>query len=286
MSDNIKIKDLPRILHANIANEDLMPIDCSGGTYSITVGELLVIFSADNKILALQDKIQKALVTMSEQFEKNLTELANALDTVRMQVTGQGEWQEQAKTQIMAIQKSVADLEASVSGNTKSIENINSSILEISAKLSEHLEQYNTLKELVDAHTESIDQIESDIAAIPSIDQALDEYIELTNKTIEELKKSDTTNKSDILKTIDEKYDDIMKYIDYYHHCEETPPNFDEPYYWEKELVGYCYPIHSLYHTTEQDWDPQNYRIPGEWTLRSTTALTGGVTEYIYERTS
>lgn len=286
MSDNIKIKELPRILHANITNEDLMPIDCAGGTYSITVGELLVIFSADNKILALQDSIQKTLADMSNQFEENLTALADALDTVKREVTGQGEWQEQAKAQIMAIQKSISDLDTRINNNAKSIEDINASILEISTKLSEHLEQYKALKELVDGHTESIDQIKIDISAIPSIDQALDEYIELTNKTIEELKKSDNDDKSDILKTIDEKYDDIMKYIDYYHHCEETPPNFDEPYYWEKELVGYCYPVHSLYHTTEQDWDPQNYRIPGEWELRSTTVLTGGVTEYIYERTS
>ena len=61
--------------------------------------------------------------------------------------------------------------------------------------------------------------------------------------------------------------------IDYYHHCEAAPPNFDEPCYYEKELTGYCYPIHSLYHTTDDNWNPLNHHIPTTFSIYATKPM-------------
>ena len=78
-----------------------------------------------------------------------------------------------------------------------------------------------------------------------------------------------------------------MKYIDYYHHNVATPPNFDEPYYAQTELGGYLYPTGTLYHTTDQNWNAANYKIPGTWILRAQNIIdeTSSLTEYIFERT-
>ena len=288
MIDGVKIKELPRVGYTGLSDTDLMAVELSDDTYSITIGDLLVVFSADKKILALQNELKNLISKTEANLVKSIQSLSDTIELMETALEGNETWQTEAKEQILNIKKSISNIEDLLDEHEKTMEDMGNTIESMSQAIATNTDNISDLQKLTETHSTSIGEIKNDIAdtdaIISSIDQVLDEYMESTNKTLIELQKTDSDNKVDLKKIINEKYDDIMKYIDYYHHCEAAPPNFDEPCYYEKELTGYCYPIHSLYHTTDDNWNPLNHHIPGDWILRTQTTLDGDVVEYIYER--
>lgn len=286
----IKIKELDAISSEQVQDTNLMVIETSSDTKSITINDLKIIFSADQKITA----VQMALLNAIEQQRVELDEIINAiLDTIELNETQLKELSDyinQNKQQVLTIQKNILDLQNLTKEHSETLESINKLLDEHGNLLNTHSNEILDLQKLTEEHSKEISTAKQNIQTntddIKSLTQSYTEYTNTNNLNIAELKKADTTNSKDLKQYVDNSYDDIMQYIDYYHHYTENPPNFDEPYYYEKELAGYVYPIGSLYHTTISTWDPKNYKVPGTWILVGTVTLSGddNIIEYVYER--
>ena len=73
---------------------------------------------------------------------------------------------------------------------------------------------------------------------------------------------------TDISAAIEELRLEIMKYIEYYHHVDEEPPNWDDPgsmdYATVKEMVNTLFPVGSIITTTNKD-NPSRYISGTTW---------------------
>ena len=66
-------------------------------------------------------------------------------------------------------------------------------------------------------------------------------------------------------------YDQIMLYIDFYHHIHEFPPNFDEPYKGDPMVARYIHPVGTIYESHDREFNPNKW-FPGTWKFAGTGA--------------
>lgn len=286
----VKIRELEQISSDEIQDTDLMVIETSSDTRSILINELKIIFSADKKISAVQESLLKTIAEQKAELDEAINNILDSIELDEAQLKELSAYMEQSKEQTLKIQKNILDLQKLTETHTETLDNINNLLEQYGELLSTHSEDISSLQELIETHTEEIKAIQQDLQTnadnIAGLEEKYNTYTEDNNLNIKELKKADADNIKALKKYTDDAYDNIMNYIDYYHHYTETPPNFDEPFYYEKELAGYVYPIGSLYHTTISTWDPQNYKVPGTWILVTTITLSedDNIIEYVYER--
>ena len=286
----IKIKELEQILSDIVTDNDLMVIEKTNSTNSISIGDLKIIFSADKKIIAIQEELSETISKQREELDKIIKSISDNIELDETQLKELSDYVDQNKMQMMEVQKNIKDIQQVLAEYQTVIDTIEDTLQEYGLAISDQETRLQSAEGTINNHTETLQELRQDVdnhkTRLDELKTNYDDYTDNNNLEIKELKKKDSDNLIAAKKYADEKYDDVMKYIDYYHHYTETPPNFDEPFYYERELAGYVYPIHSLYHTTIKDWNPLNYKVPGTWILRSTVTLNSddNIVEYIYER--
>lgn len=265
----IKIYELPSKHRQDVNGSEYMVIDDGIDTKKITVEELQLIFSADNKISALSTHVEKIISAALNEISQLEKSIANKLSTYEGSVSDLSAQIEDAKRQIGVLQESILKHDKSIEEFTthfntldKSIETIKNSIQTNSSNISNLTKQVNantndiiTLKNSVNTDSENITNLTNELATLKKT--VSDNYTTLNKKI------TDLDDK--LTKYIDKKYEDAVKYIDYYHHIHENPPNFDEAYTGEDPIsLNYIYPIGSIYQTSNADFDP-DLHFPGVW---------------------
>ena len=90
---------------------------------------------------------------------------------------------------------------------------------------------------------------------------------DLDKKVTDNIKRLDDVignNANTAKKYSDQLYDQIMEYIDYYHHYHEDPPNFDDPNAADTKQMNKIFKVGTIYETIKKNFVPEN-ELPGKW---------------------
>ena len=266
----IKIAELPQKGHADgIKDTDLMILEDTIDTYKVLVKDLKIVFSADEKITAMRtnlenqiNNVQKQVDNLTTKYDKSISNLEGQYATVNQDITD-------VKKKMQALQQSQLQLETSVSNlDQKTTQNANN-ITDLFSKYATQDRDISNLKSIVKSHSDQIAIMgqtlttnSADISALQTRCTNIENNINVISGT---LQKNIDNLRSDLTTYADTLYDRCIKYIDYYHHIHENPPNFDEPYNEKSNTtVAYIMPVGAIYETMDKDYDPNDH-LPGSW---------------------
>lgn len=265
----IKIYELPSKTRQDVVGSEYMVIDDGNDTKKITVNDLKLIFSADSKISALTLHVEKLLSSMSNELSQLENSVVSKLSTYEGSLSDLSNQIEDANRHIGVLQEAVlkhhedigklneyfSNLDASVTEIKKIVQANSSNISNLTSKVNINTSDIASLKKLVQANSDNITELTSELATLTKT--VSNNYTTLDKKI--------TNLDTNLTNYIDKKYEDAIKYIDYYHHIHENPPNFDEAYNGEDPIsLNYIYPIGSIYQTSNPDFDP-DLHFPGVW---------------------
>ena len=266
----IKIAELPQKGYADgIKDTDLMILEDTVDTYKVLVKDLKIVFSADEKINAMRanlenqiKNVQKQVDNLTTKYDKSIGNLEGQYATVTQDITD-------VKKKMQTLQQSQLQLETSVSNlDQKTTENANN-ITDLFSKYATQDRDISNLKSTVKNHSDQIAIMgqtlatnSADISALQTRCTNIENNINVISGT---LQKNIDNLRSDLTTYADTLYDRCIKYIDYYHHIHENPPNFDEPYNEKSNTtVAYIMPVGAIYETMDKDYDPNDH-LPGSW---------------------
>lgn len=289
-NSNIKIHELPSIQSTNVDPSDLLVIETSSDTYSIKIEEIRVLLNSDEKVNAIYNQLSVIISEMNSAISETVHLLKESIDINKSSIQSVIEYVEQVKHQISDIQILIKSINEITDNHKSLLESIQDIQTEHSNMIVENSANIEDATELINITIEDIGTLKevtnSTNSTVVDIENTLSKFISNTNLIVDNLKKMDIDNLDISKKYSEDLYSDCMKYIDYFHHVHSEPPNFDEPWHWEEKISGYAHPVHTLYHTTDSNWDPKFYKIPGVWELKGYVNLSEDdqTVEYIYER--
>lgn len=287
---NVKIKELPIITASEVSDSDLLIVEKTDDTYAIVVQELKNLFSVDLKIASIKNELEKAINDASKSLETLIIALSGRVQATESNIQTLSSDATQIKKNITTIQNEINAIKELLNGDAGDISQIQKDLVLHANRIVAAEGAIKALQDWKTSFVTHVNDIETDLSNVnESIINIIDEFGDFetdTNSTLAELIKVDQDNLNTALTKAREYYEDCMKYFDYYFHVHADPPNWDEPWYWEMKIAGYAHPLHSLYHTTELNWDPTFYKIPGVWKLVGATTISEeeNIIEYVYER--
>lgn len=266
----IKIAELPQKGHSdNIKDTDIMILEDIYDTYKTSIKDLKLVFSADEKIKALRTNLENQILDLEKQinklstkYDKNINNLEGQYATIIQDITD-------VKKKMQILQQSQLQLETIIKNLDDKASQNASNISDLFSKYAAQSKDISTLKSLTNSHSEQINDMgqilttNSDyIRTLQSKCIDLENTITVVNGT---LQKNINNLRTDLTNYANTLYDKCIKYIDYYHHIHENPPNFDEPYSdKDNSTVSYIMPVGSIYETMDQNYDPNDH-LPGSW---------------------
>lgn len=264
----VKIHELPKKTSDVVLDTDIMVIEDSQDTKQISIKDLKLILDSKQTLESIKNSIETEMDNLSNSVEKSIEEINKIAESLRSEFSDTSEEISRINKTLESIQKNYSDiadivrrLEASKSSVEKSIEDINKvltnhteTISGISKQTTSNAKDLKSLKNTVDTQQESID---NNIHNIEELQSSLSSEVERLEELMQSVDDSERIYAEKL-------YDDIMKYIDYYHHIHENPPNFDEPYQGDPVIADYMNPIGTIYQSTDKDFIG-NCRFPGTW---------------------
>lgn len=264
----VKIHELPKKTSDAVLDTDIMVIEDSQDTKQISIKDLKLILDSKQTLESIKNSIETEMDNLSNSVEKSIEEINKIAESLRSEFSDTSEEISRINKTLESIQKNYSDiadivrrLEASKSSVEKSIEDINKvltnhteTISGISKQTTSNAKDLKSLKNTVDTQQESID---NNIHNIEELQSSLSSEVERLEELMQSVDDSERIYAEKL-------YDDIMKYIDYYHHIHENPPNFDEPYQGDPVIADYMNPIGTIYQSTDKDFIG-NCRFPGTW---------------------
>ena len=289
----VKIKELPIKTLKEITNEDIMVIEDSIDTKQISIEDLQIFFSADNKITALKELLENELKKISDDLNNKITDLGNKDSDLIKRLEDLYEDHENTKKRLGNLIEKVVDIEKILNITIEQVNENKYNILSLFDYTSE-------IRTDLDTAITNIAKHETQINNIDAKNQEQDRKLTKHEKDISNIDKkvTDNTNRLDeaiennadtAKKYSDQLYDQIMKYIDYYHHYHEDPPNFDDPNAADTKQMNKIFKVGTIYETIKKDFVPEN-ELPGTWKYVGETYVydTEGNTvlvKYTYVRT-
>ncbi|HAU84384.1 MAG TPA: hypothetical protein DCW90_02390 [Lachnospiraceae bacterium] len=264
----IKIKELPIKPGSDIGSKDIMLIEDTVDTKQITIEDLQIFFSSDKKITALKDSLEKQINDLSKELDQKIKDLESKDSDLKKKVEDLYNDHENTKRRLGDLIEKVTDISNlldktidRVSNNEKAIKNLQ--------------DFTSTIRKDLDTAIDNINKHGDRLTAIETKNTEQDNRLAQNEKDISDLDNKITYNINRIDNTIannatnaktysDQLYDQIMKYIDYYHHYHEDPPNFDDPYGADTKLMNTIFKIGAIYETVQDDFNPKDY-LPGDW---------------------
>lgn len=264
----VKIKELPKKTLKEITNEDIMVIEDSIDTKQISIEDLQTFFSADNKISALKELLENELEKISDDLNNKITDLGDRDSDLKKRLEDLYEDHENTKRRLGDLIEKVVDIEKILNATVEQVNQNKCNILSLFDYTSE-------IRTDLDTSITNIEKHETRINNIDTKNQEQDKKLTKHEKDISYIDKkvTDNTNRLDeaiennantAKKYSDQLYDQIMKYIDYYHHYHEDPPNFDDPNAADTKQMNKIFKVGTIYETIKKDFVPEN-ELPGKW---------------------
>lgn len=264
----IKIKELPIKHLSEINSTDLMVIEDKIDTKQITVEDLQLFFSSDNKIKALKEMLQKEISELEDTFRNEIKALNREDSDFANKLQDLYNDHENTKARLGNLIEKVVDIENllndtidRVEKNEIAISNLQEFTKQIRSDLDQAIADIKT-------HTKQIESIqekdEEQDARFDLDEEIMKEFKQEYKQKMEELDKEVEENKNTAKEYSDQLYDQIMEYIDFYHHLHEDPPNFDDPNWADTQQMNMVFKVGMIYETVVDNFDPKE-NLPGTW---------------------
>lgn len=289
----VKIKELPVKTLKEITNEDIMVIEDSIDTKQISIEDLQIFFSADNKISALKELLENELKKISDDLNTKITDLGDKDSDLKKRLEDLYEDHENTKRRLGDLIEKTVDLQKLLNKTIDRVEKNEKGISDLQDYTLALREDVDKNRTNIDKHTNRLNDIDTKNKEQDKRLTAAESSIKDLDKTVEDnIKRLDSiigNNANTAKEYSDQLYDQIMKYIDYYHHYHEDPPNFDDPNAADTKQMNKIFKIGTIYETTKKDFVPEN-ELPGTWKYVGETYVydTEGNTvlvKYTYVRT-
>ena len=260
----IKIKELPKKQLTEIQSTDIMVIEDSTDTYQIPIEDLRLFFSNDEKLQSIINKVDEIY-----------SELDNKIDDAIKDFDTTNNDFESRLTNLFEIREELTDAQNDIVEIQEHLKNNDTSIADIEEVLKDHSNRIETLEEKTADHEDRITLLENDNATnktdIANLQAEVTQFKQDMATEIKRLDDRITSINTENHEYTDKAYDNLMLYIDYYHHVHEFPPNFDEPYKGDPMVARYIHPVGTIFETGDPNFDPTKW-FPGTWEFKGTGA--------------
>lgn len=275
MIPSVKIKELPVKPYSDIQSTDIMLIEDSEDTKQISVEDLKILFSSDEKLNAIIEKLKTTYEELKKYVEDNIDKITSGNEELETKVSNLFEDHERTKQQVGRLREDMTDVQNDISEINTSIGNINKTIQDMQEMLIIHDDKIQDLERDNEINKKDIELLKQDNETNKQNIAKLQEDLKnLTDHVDSEIKRLDdriTQINTENHNYTDKMYDQLMLYIDYYHHVHEFPPNFDEPYKGDPMVARYIHPVGTIFETTDPDFQPNEW-FPGTWEFKGTGA--------------
>ena len=271
----VKIKELPVKSYPELEPTDVMVLEDTSDTKQITIEQLKLFFSSDQKIQAITEYLEGLNEELRKDLEEHIKDCSGINEDLESRLSNLFEDHERTKAQVGDIQEQLVDAQNDIKDIKEHLTNVDSQIGELQEKVADHEERITANEKQLADHEDRIVALEEDNNTNKeNISQLQKDLQSLTTHVEEEIKRLDdriTQINTENHEYTDKAYDNLMLYIDYYHHVHEFPPNFDEPYKGDPMVARYIHPVGTIFETQDPDFRPEKW-FPGTWKFVGTGA--------------
>ena len=271
----IKIKELPKKQLTEIQSTDIMVIEDSTDTYQIPIEDLRLFFSNDEKLQSIINKVDEIYSELDNKIDDAIKDFDTTNNDFESRLTNLFEDHERTKQQLGKIREELTDAQNDIVEIQEHLKNNDTSIADIEEVLKDHSNRIETLEEKTADHEDRITLLENDNATnktdIANLQAEVTQFKQDMATEIKRLDDRITSINTENHEYTDKAYDNLMLYIDYYHHVHEFPPNFDEPYKGDPMVARYIHPVGTIFETGDPNFDPTKW-FPGTWEFKGTGA--------------
>lgn len=271
----VKIKELPVKTNAELESTDIMVIEDTSDTKQITIEQLRLFFSNDNKLQAISDSLQRSIDELDDKLDSHIKSCDDVYDDLGSRLNNLFEDHERTKKQVGDIQEQLVDAQNDIKEICSHLDKVDSQISELQETVADHENRITANEEKLADHENRITALEKDNEInkqnIAQLQQDLKDLSDHVDSEIKRLDDRITQVNTENHDYTDKAYDNLMLYIDYYHHVHEFPPNFDEPYKGDPMVARYIHPVGTIFETQDPDFEPQKW-FPGTWKFVGTGA--------------
>ena len=271
----VKIHELPVKKYSELNPTDIMVLEDTSDTKQITIEQLKLFFSSDDKLQATIEYLEGLYNGLNDELDKHISECDGLNEDFESRLSNLFEDHERTKAQIGDIQEQLVDAQNDIKDIQKHLTDNGSKILELQQTVADHEERLTENETKLADHEERLVALEADNetnkANISQLQQDLKTLSDHVDEEIKKLNDRITQINTENHEYTDKAYDNIMLYIDYYHHIHEFPPNFDEPYKGDPMVARYIHPVGTIFETQDPDFKPEKW-FPGTWKFIGTGA--------------
>lgn len=271
----IKIKELPKKQLTEIQSTDIMVIEDSTDTYQIPIEDLRLFFSNDEKLQSIINKVDEIYSELDNKIDDAIKDFDTTNNDFESRLTNLFEDHERTKQQLGKIREELTDAQNDIVEIQEHLKNNDTSIADIEEVLKDHSNRIETLEEKTADHEDRITLLENDNATnktdIANLQAEVTQFKQDMATEIKRLDDRITSINTENHEYTDKAYDNLMLYIDYYHHVHEFPPNFDEPYKGDPMVARYIHPVGTIFETGDPNFNPTKW-FPGTWEFKGTGA--------------
>ena len=275
----VKIHELPVKKYSELNPTDIMVLEDTSDTKQITIEQLKLFFSSDDKLQATIEYLEGLYNGLNDELDKHISECDGLNEDFESRLSNLFEDHERTKAQIGDIQEQLVDAQNDIKDIQKHLTDNDSKILELQQTVADHEERLTENETKLADHEERLVALEADNetnkANISQLQQDLKTLSDHVDEEIKKLNDRITQINTENHEYTDKAYDNIMLYIDYYHHIHEFPPNFDEPYKGDPMVARYIHPVGTIFETQDPDFKPEKW-FPGTWKFIGTGASMDG----------
>lgn len=279
MSDPaIKIKELPLKTYEGLQDTDFMLVEDATDTYHVALDQLRQFLNADSNFDEAIAGMQQTIDTFKTDTNNKIQEIIDSNETLGTTVTNLSTDLENTKKQVGKLVEDLTTANNTITEMQTHLTNVDTLIEDLTSTTEDHETRITTLEDLVQASVleqliADVDQNKKDITQLrtdlTALTEHVDEEIQRIDDKIGDLGVDDEGNPLTVKGYVDKMYDDLMKYIDYYHHVSTNPPNFDEPYAGDPHVSTFVYPVGTVFETTVAPAEDGSCELingfPGTW---------------------
>lgn len=271
----VKIKELPVKQYSELDPTDVMVLEDTSDTKQITIDQLKLFFSSDDKIQAITEYLEGLHDDLKKELDDHIKDCTGINTDFESRLSNLFEDHERTKKQVGDIQEQLVDARNDIEDIKEHLTTNDSQIKELQTTVSDHGKRLSSAETKIEDHEKRIVTLEKDNETNKSnISKLQQDLKNLSDHVDEEIKRLDdriTQINTENHEYTDKAYDNLMMYIDYYHHVHEFPPNFDEPYKGDPMVARYIHPVGTIFETQDPDFKPEKW-FPGTWKFIGTGA--------------
>lgn len=271
----VKIKELPVKQYSELDPTDVMVLEDTSDTKQITIDQLKLFFSSDDKIQAITEYLEGLHDDLKKELDDHIKDCTGINTDFESRLSNLFEDHERTKKQVGDIQEQLVDARNDIEDIKEHLTTNDSQIKELQTTVSDHEKRLSSAETKIEDHEKRIVTLEKDNETNKSnISKLQQDLKNLSDHVDEEIKRLDdriTQINTENHEYTDKAYDNLMMYIDYYHHVHEFPPNFDEPYKGDPMVARYIHPVGTIFETQDPDFKPEKW-FPGTWKFIGTGA--------------